>query len=334
MAIGYTNSLRFVYSALGQHQQLPLHVRHHFVTRFMHSLPRIESIRPSWKAIEADAPEVTIRSAQFIGEGWTAVAYRVNDDLVFKFPKRREEWKDLESEIAFLAHAGPLLPLPVPEHLYQVRESAGAPFGYAVYRHIPGAGVDPGALSSSSRASLARTLAKFLRALHDMKPGPIATVLPREDRYRVAMEASEDAEKLAAQLTGAERRTLFELFRAHVEEPQATLGRSRILHADFSADHVLCVDDSVTGVIDWGDVCLGDPDYDFGYLYEELGEAFVCDMAVHYEHPDPDRLIRKARYFTLVDQIGTILYGAERALPGDVEESWRRLRSMLQNQAL
>lgn len=288
-----------------------------------------QSVTPDWIGIQAELPQLTVRSTQCIGEGWTAVAYRVNDDLVFKFPKRREEWKELEREIAFLAYARPLLPLPVAEHMYQVRESTGAPFGYAVYRYIPGDGVDQGTLSAPARTALARTLAEFLRVLHDMKPGPTAAILPREDPYRVAMESSRDAERIAAELSAAERRALFEIFRSHVDEPQTTVSRSRILHADFSADHVLCAGQRVTGIIDWGDVCLGDADYDFGYLYEDFGETFVREMARHYGHPDPDRLIRKARYFTLLDQIGTILYGADRALPGDKAESWRRLRALL-----
>jgi aminoglycoside 2''-phosphotransferase len=96
---------------------------------------------------------------------------------------------------------------------------------------------------------------------------------------------------------------------------------------------VLCVDHAVTGILDWGDVCLGDPDYDFGYLYEDLGEAFIREMAFHYGHADPDRLARKARYFTVVDQIGTIVHGGDRALPGDEAESWQRLRGLLQNDA-
>ena len=43
-----------------------------------------------------------------LGEGWTAKAYLVNDELVFKFPKRPEEWQELDREIAFLDYAGPL----------------------------------------------------------------------------------------------------------------------------------------------------------------------------------------------------------------------------------
>jgi aminoglycoside 2''-phosphotransferase len=283
-----------------------------------------------WKAIEAEGSGLTIRSTQFIGEGWTAVAYRVNDDLVFKFPKRHEEWKELDREIAFLAYARPRLPLPVVEHLHQVRESEGAPFGYAVYRYLAGSGVEAKELSPSARTALAHTLAEFLRALHDMIPGPLAAILPREDPYKVAMQYVDDAKaRIIAHLSDEERRKLFEFFSGHVQDPQALVGRARVVHADLSAVHVLHAGQRITGILDWGDVSLGDPDYDFSYLYQDFGEAFVRDMARCYGHPDPDHLIRKAKYFTLIDQIGTILYGADRALPGDAAESWQRLHALL-----
>jgi SAM-dependent methyltransferase len=182
--------------------------------------------QPDWNAIASEVPDLTIRSATPIGEGWTAVAYRVNDDLVFKFPKRPEEWEELDREIAFLAYARPYLRLPVAEHLHRVRDSAGAPNGYAVYRHLPGRAVQPDNLPPRARSALAEALAGFVRALHDMKPGSVASILPRDDERAVASQYWEDAEdKIAPHLSGA----------------------------------------------------------------------------------DPDRLVRKARYFTVVDQIGTIV---------------------------
>jgi aminoglycoside phosphotransferase (APT) family kinase protein len=136
-------------------------------------------LHPDWKAIASELPQVAIRSAVPIGEGWTATAWRANDELVFKFPKRARVWGDLDRELAFLPYARPLLPLSVPEYLHTVRESAGAPHGYVVYRHLPGSAVDPRALTPRERTALAQTLAQFLRVLHSIDPAPVASILPR-----------------------------------------------------------------------------------------------------------------------------------------------------------
>lgn len=291
-------------------------------------------LQTDWNAIASELPELTIRTAVRIGEGWTAIAYRVNDELIFRFPKRPSVWKDLDREIAFLAHARPHLPLAVPEHLNRMRESAGAPHGYVVTRNIPGRAVEPGALSTPERTALAHVLAGFLRALHDMSPEPLVPLLPHEDEYAVALQYQRDAEaEVAPHLSRAERQRLSEAFGRHLGDPLNFAGQTRILHADVGADHVLCIGRSVTGILDWGDVCLGDPDYDFAYLYKDFGEAFVREMARHYGHADPDRLARKARYFTIADQVGTIVHGGGEALPGDVDRSWELLRALLNDGA-
>lgn len=78
-------------------------------------------MQPDWNTIESEVPGLAVRSAILLGEGWSARVYRVNDELVFKFPKRSAEWEELDREITFLAYARPWLPVPVAEHLYQIR---------------------------------------------------------------------------------------------------------------------------------------------------------------------------------------------------------------------
>jgi len=288
-------------------------------------------LQPDWNKIKSEVPDLTPRSVILLGEGWTAKAYRVNDDLVFKFPKRSAEWEELDREITFLAYARPFLPVPVAEHLYQIRTSGGAPHGYAVYRNLPGDNLAVDDLSDSARAEVAKTLARFLHALHDMTESrEIEPILRQEHERAVSEQYFRDAqEKVAPRLTDVERRCLSNLFNRYLEDPGNFPVMSRIIHADLSAQHILYADGSVTGILDWGDVCLGDPDYDFSYLYGDLGEAFVRDVALQYGHHDPDRLVRKAHYFSVVDQIGTIVYGSGRALAGDEAAAWQRLRAML-----
>lgn len=287
------------------------------------------ALRPDWSGI---APEIsfTVHSAVPIGEGWTATAWRVNDELVFKFPKKARVWEELDRELSVLPYVRPLLPLSVPEHLHAVRESAGAPHGYVVSRYLPGSAADPRTLTRGERTALAETLARFLRVLHSIDPGPLSSTLPREDEYALAKQVQRDAEAVVSpQLSTSERDQLREVLAEHVDDERNFNRRSVIMHADLSVDHVLRVGDSVRGIIDWGDVSIGDPDYDFNYLYEEIGEDFIREMATYYGHPEPDRLVRKARYFSIADQIGTIVYGGDDALPGDVEASWETLRSLL-----
>ena len=74
---------------------------------------------------------------------------------------------------------------------------------------------------------------------------------------------------------------------------------------------------------------FGDPDYDFSSLFGDVGEAFALDVARLYGHADLERLATKLRYFAITDQIDTIVNGDGRAIPGQREASWKRLRQCL-----
>jgi hypothetical protein len=154
-------------------------------------------------------------------------------------------------------------------------------------------------------------------------------VLPLEDERDVVGEYRNAAIRLVVpHLSREQRRRLLDVVTDHLTDPENFCATPRIVHADFSLDHVLVEGPMVTGILDWGDVSLGDADYDFSYLYQQLGEAFVRELALHYGHRDPDRLIRKCYYYSIADQIGTIIDG-DHALPGQIERSWDRLRELL-----
>src|SRR5262249_19005026 len=65
--------------------------------------PRLRSMvleTIDWRCVDSDPLGVTVRSVEFLGEGWTSWAYLVNAGLVFRFPKRVEAWQEIEREVA------------------------------------------------------------------------------------------------------------------------------------------------------------------------------------------------------------------------------------------
>ena len=68
----------------------------------------------------------------------------------------------------------------------------------------------------------------------------------------------------------------------------------------------------LTGVIDFGDVSIGDPDYDLAFLAQRLGADFIEDLLVHYEHADHARLAEKIRCFYLLNTIEDVFIGLDR----------------------
>jgi aminoglycoside phosphotransferase (APT) family kinase protein len=146
-------------------------------------------MKPDWRKIESENRGFSIRSACFLGEGWNSRAYLVNNELVFRLPKRPEHWEELEREIAFLAFAADDLPLAVPRYVQIAPDSAAATYGYAVYRYLRGHAMDANALTREKLAAAADAIAAFLQSLHSLQPSPeVGSLLPLEDARMVAEE--------------------------------------------------------------------------------------------------------------------------------------------------
>ena len=288
-------------------------------------------MKPDWRQIELENPGLSVRSAAVLGEGWNSRVYLVNNDLVFRFPKRSEQWVELDREIKFLAFAADRLTLPVPRYVQVLRESSAATFGYAAYRYINGRALNVSAITQSQRIAQAERIGNFLQVLHGLKPHPdIASILPREEARMIAQEYCARADReVIPQLTSSEAKALRMQFETHLSAPSNFRFTPVVLHADLGKDHIVEEDSSVSGVLDFGDVSWGDPDYDFMYLFVDFGLEFAIDVARRYGHSNLDQLRTKLCYFGIVDQIGTILDGAGRALEGQEAAAWHRLRQLL-----
>lgn len=288
-------------------------------------------MEPNWRQIEHENRDLSIQSARFLGEGWNSRAYLVNNELVFRFPKRPEHWQELEREVAFLAFAADSLPLAVPRYLRLSPNSSSSEHGYAVYRYLHGHSMNLNGLTGKKRAEAAEAIGAFLRALHDIHPSSeVGSMPPREDERLVAEEYfARTRHEILSKLRSAEANTLVKQFELYLGAPENFFFQPVVLHADLSRDHILAENDSVVAVIDFGDVNWGDPDYDFMYLFVDFGPAFAKEVAQRYGHRDLDRLMSKLLYFGLVDQIGTILDGAGVALEGQEDLAWLRLKRLL-----
>ncbi|MEU7575304.1 phosphotransferase [Micromonospora sp. NPDC049240] len=155
----------------------------------------------------------------------------------------------------------------------------------------------------------ATALAGFLSALHHPAPGDAPT-----NPYRggpLTGQADGFAEALAAATA-----------RGLVDDPAAVravwddavtapawTGPTLWLHADLHPANVLTADGALCGVIDFGDLCVGDPAYDLA-----AGWLLLPDEAVHQFHsayrPAPDAAtVRRARGWAAARALGGILIG-------------------------
>lgn len=222
-------------------------------------------------------PELPVESIEYVSEGWDSVACLVNGRLIFRFPKRSEVERRMKVEMRLLPRLTPRLPLPIPQPLY-LAETPGRkiPFAFAGYELIQGEQIEDWPPEIGQEEWWRPVLGKFLTALHAF-PVAEARELGVQNMDWEALGAGQASWR--EMLARFYQKVQAEVFPMLPEEQQikiahefeAFLGNNRffefettLIHGDFTDDHVLLdlEHKRITGVIDFGDVAIGDPAYD------------------------------------------------------------------------
>src|SRR5919199_2315777 len=265
-------------------------------------------------------PELAPVQAVVLGVGWDNLALLVNVCWVFRFPHRKVAGDLLEREVRTRPLLAPHLPLPIPVPAFAGAPTVDYPYVFAGYALLPGGTACRVSLAEHERAALAPALAGFLAALHGI---PITAEtrawapgddIARADVRRRAPQLKARLLANAARLPAQDVRALTAL----VDGLAAHSGRvqqSCWVHGDLYARHLL-VDEgaALTGVIDWGDVHVGDRALDLSIAFSFLPPAARYTFRQAYGEIDEATWVR-ARFRAL--HYGAILveYGANSADP-------------------
>jgi aminoglycoside phosphotransferase (APT) family kinase protein len=220
-------------------------------------------------------PALDASSARLLAEGWDNAVWVVEERWAFRLPRREIAVPLVARELAVLPRLAPLLPVPVPapELVGEPSELFPRPFFGALL--LPGDELGDAELSDDARDGLGARLGAFLRALH--APGVREQAdpdrrLPLDPNGRadMAVRVPRTRERLAAlaDLTRAESRAAERILREAERLPPSSA--HAVVHGDFHVRHVLVEDGRVSGVIDWGDVCVGDPSIDLQLAWSLL----------------------------------------------------------------
>ena len=273
-------------------------------------------------SLEADFPDMRIHTLASLGEGWNSCAYLVNDEWVFRFPKRKEVEKHLVKEMALLPQLDGILPVQVPKFKFSALDRAHFLFIYAGYRKMPGwfsSDLDGRRLHHDA---IAQSLGAILSSLHGIST--------REARSWGCEEKASSSEECArvqvmdefTALPDWPEKSQFELrIAGYIKSLEgSSLGspdRMTLTHGDPLPDHILISEDlaSVCGIIDWGEAHVGDPAIDFAGLYYWRGKPFVDQVRKHYTGVLDSEIMDRARFIALGVGIGDVRYGLEEDLP-------------------
>ena len=244
--------------------------------------------------LEEQFPGLDAASARLFGEGWDNSVWVVEEEWAFRFPRRAIAIAGVERELAILPRLAPLLAVSIPVPTFVGQRSDRFPWPFFGSQLIPGREVADASVGDEARVALGTELGRLLHALHE--PEMRARVDP-DDALPVDLNHRADMDRRVP----LARRYLDELDAAGIWQKSSAArllaGASRLaprervfLHGDLHLRHVLVENESVSGIIDWGDACTGDPSIDlqvaWSLLTPEGRQAFfveygAVDDAVH-----------------------------------------------------
>jgi aminoglycoside phosphotransferase (APT) family kinase protein len=288
-------------------------------------------------AIEAAFPALAVEGCRSLGEGWDSAAWLVNAALIFRFPKRAAVARALGREIVLLPALAPTLPVAIPRFTYVAER--GAPtdpvLPFVGYPLLPGVFLDelPGALHEAS--PLLPQLADFLRALHRFSPTrAVAAGLPAVDWAAWVAHWEQFAARLmigeAARFTPATRIWLVAFHDALLAELRRAERPIALLHHDLALEHLLVTPEGtkLTGVIDWGDIALGDPALDFVGIARACSAATLDTFLTAYG-PVDDEFRRRISWYKCLAPFHLLGYGLEIADAAIVAEAVEVIESLV-----
>jgi aminoglycoside phosphotransferase (APT) family kinase protein len=237
------------------------------------------------------------------GEGWDNFTYRLGDALAVRLPRRKVAVDLLLNEQRCLPLFAADLPLPTPVPTAMGAPSEAFPFPWSIVPWIEGEPAD----RAPPDAAQGPVLANFLRTLHqpcgDAAPANPFRGIPLIQREPRLGECLARVAAVSDLVTPA-------IERAWREACEAPVAVDRVwLHADLHAQNVLTLNGKLAGIIDWGDLCGGDPAVDLGAVWCLLPDRAGREAGIAAYAPD-DALLARARGWAIV--FGATLYDAGR----------------------
>lgn len=268
------------------------------------------SVETARDDIKRNFPDLKIEKIESFGSGKDNAVFIVNGDLLFRFAKTEKADRLMRQETRALSEIQGMIDFAIPTFVLIGKSSHNLIF--VAYEKIPGVKLGKSDLVSAEGfvyEGLISQIAHFLKQLHSIDIDTAKKWELRELNFRSLYENELlDARERVYPFVKQEHPEDFGIIEAYLENLYSSyLGDERnfnftpvVLYADFKPEHILFDPNTrkITGIIDWGSLRTGDPDYDFFRPYAYCGkEVAGALLRSYYTNPDLERLFQKLDFF-------------------------------------
>ncbi len=256
-----------------------------------------------------------------LANGWDNVIFRLGDDLTVRLPRREVAARLIDHEQAVLPGLARTLPIPIPTPARVGRPALGYPWSWSVNPWIAGTIVATTPLADTTAE--AQRLGNFMAALHATAP---TDAPPNPYRGQFIGNNTEVNTERATQIDWGDDMLARWNELVDVEPwPHSPTW----IHGDLHGANMLVDDGVISGVIDWGDVCAGDPATDLSIawsLFDAADRNVFRDAAGAGEHQVDDATWQRAEAWALHFAVIYTMHSADNPTMGAIGE---QLRSVL-----
>jgi aminoglycoside phosphotransferase (APT) family kinase protein len=255
-------------------------------------------------------PDLAGLGMRAVTGGWDNQMWRLGEDLAVRLPRTPRAPSLLRTEQRWLPLLAPDLPLPVPIPVRVGEPSGRFPATWSVTRWVAGTPADHTPVASEAAAD---SLACFLRALHHEAPADAPANPVRGGSLRLARDFDAWLAAIRSAEMAAHARNIWEQAVAAPEWENPPVW----LHADLHPANVVVSDGALSGIIDFGELCAGDPATDLAAAWVLLPAGAAPRFFDAYASAD-HATIQRARGWAVLRALVLIHIGrnGEQGLPG------------------
>lgn len=220
--------------------------------------------------IAEQAPQWADKNVYYLATGWDNEVYRLGEQLLIRLPRREVAELLGVRERQWLPRMSKDCGMDLGAPIFVGRSTDRYPLTFSVCRYTPG--VSAATITREQRDGYASTLADYLYALHTKAPRDAprsefrgGTLMSLDERTRERILSLPDSQQKAAQ----------RIWRSAIQAPDY-LGSARWLHGDPHPHNTIVAPADghyrMEALVDFGDMCAGDPASDLGMLWMHFTE--------------------------------------------------------------
>lgn len=255
-----------------------------------------------------------IKEIKYIGEGWDNKVFLVNQEFIFRFPRRKVAVKLIEKENKILNNLPSFssIEIPAPQYIGHLSSHFPYPFqGYKLIKGVPGYHAQ---LNEEHRIASLVTLSIFLKQLHSIDEtqaiamGAEIEVFDRTFVNESVDTLNERVEKIIAQKILGINKDRFQQEIATVQQLSLPSQDNCLVHNDLDCRHLIFDKNQLKGIIDWGDVGITHKSVDLAVIWSFYPQH--CHEYFFQLYGDIDLITwQYARFLGLYSAFTLLLYG-------------------------